>query len=162
MSNKIIDTTSSTIRYNINFLKDYSMLLKNTLKHGSELNLIQIKRLLESALIFSLNDDEFYQKLALKIATYILKYKTTYKSIPYLAQLIIVRLGDVPVISHMINNGDGDDYFSFNNESEYIIPYLQFPEILSTKKKNQVQIMNKKIQLTNFQKDRYEELNNGE
>ena len=162
MSNKIITTTSSTIRYNINFLKDYSMLLKNTLKHGSELNLIQIKRLLESALIFSLNDDEFYQKLALKIATYILKYKTTYKSIPYLAQLIIVRLGDVPVISHMIKNEDGEDYFSFNNESEYIIPYLQFPEILSTKKKNQIQIMNKKIQLTNFQKDRYEELNNGD
>ena len=54
-----------------------------------------------------------------------------------------------------------DEIQKINDDSEYIIPYLQFPEILSTKKKNQIQIMNKKIQLTNFQKDRYEELNNG-
>lgn len=68
MVSKVISVTSSSIYSEPDFKQDFIQLTKNEfITEKANLTEIQIKRLLESAAIFSLNDKEEHQQLALKI-----------------------------------------------------------------------------------------------
>lgn len=154
MVSKVISVTSSSIYSEPDFKQDFIQLTKNEfISEKTNLNEIQVKRLLESAAIFSLSDKEEHQQLALKISIFLLnQYKSQYKPLPFVVQLILTRLGDLPTISHMINIEDGGDYFSyFNGNLGESVSYLQFPEIAAKKTFNQVMVNDQKWNFTNFQ-----------
>ena len=114
----------------------------------------QIKRLLESASILCLSDNSNHQKIAFKITVFLLNsFKNEYKAIPYAAEIILTRLGDLPTIEHMFNEKDGQDSFSYFHEAENsVFAFLDFPEIYAKKILNQFEIFqNRKLTLTNFQ-----------
>lgn len=147
------------------FLNDFRQLTRIELAPNKEqLSDEQVHHLLESCSVLSLSDKEYHQKLAYKIAVYLMNQKKAeYKTVPLVAQLVLTRLGDLPTIDHMINNGDAPDYFS------YFSPYngtdgeadlglteasltVRFPEILERKTFNQMQIGHEQsLTLTNFQ-----------
>ena len=151
------------------FKKDFIQLTVNELGHRKEsLTEEQVSMLLETAFLFALNNGDIFQKMAFKIAVYLLKQCQTeeYPFVPFAVELILVRLGDLPTISSMIENQDGRDYFSYFTDEGYsydsLTTYMQFPEILAKKVTNQVELSNKELlNLTNFQSTIYSLLNMG-
>lgn len=123
----------------------------------------QIKRLVETASLFSLDDDKKYQKLAFKIAVYLLnQYQDQYQSLPLAVEIIMSRLGNIPTIYSMIENKHGRDFFSFykkeHNEQNYdtISTYIKFPEILVKQITNKKKINEEtSLTFTNFQAEIY-------
>lgn len=164
MVNKVISVTSSSIYENSEFKQDFIQLTKNEFGgQKNDLSELQIKKLLESAAIFSLSDKEDHQQLALKMAIFLLnQYKSQYKPLPFVVELILTRLGDLPTINHMINTEDGKDYFSFfNGTYDDSVSYLKFPEIAVKKTFNQVMIKDQKWNFTNFQSGIFFKLDEG-
>lgn len=126
---------------------------------------MQIKHLIETAALFALSRDENHRKLALKISLFLLElYKKEYDALPFAAELVLARMGDIPAIATMVNNEKYPDYFSFFSTAETyedeIISYIKFPEILIKKTANQVSIGNNQWQLTDFQIDVFYDLLN--
>jgi superfamily II DNA/RNA helicase len=139
------------------FQKDFALLTVNEFSEKrSPLAPQQIIQLLESSAVLSLSEEESHQKLAYKIAIYLLhRYSKKYDSIPFATQLILTRLGNLPAIDKMIKDKDGSDYFDFfSSEGEALNAslFFRFPEILEKKSFNRVQIANNRIlTLTDFQ-----------
>jgi hypothetical protein len=161
---ELITTVCEDICQNPQFRQDFSLLTRNEmfpdfLEESEE----QISRLLESSAILSLSTTEIHKKLAYKIAVYLLRqYRMQYKSVPFVTQLVLTRLGDLPVIEHMVNVKDAEDYFSFFSRSETIVSesklnpafFVEFPEVLTKKSFNQIQIgKGRPLSLTDFQSD---------
>jgi len=164
MASKVISVTSSSIYSEPEFKQDFIQLTKNEfVKDKTALSEEQIKKLLESAAIFSLSDKEEHQQLALKISIFLLnQYKSQYKPLPFVVELILTRLGDLPTINHMIGTEDGKDYFSyFNGGLDQSVSYLQFPEIARRKTFNQIMVNEQKWNFTNFQSNIFFELDKG-
>lgn len=163
---KIISELSTNIYNNPVFRTDYEKLAKFALTKKNELSLElnQIKRLMESASIFSLSNDSKHQKLAFKIAIFMLnKLGKDYSIIPVATELILTRLGDLPTLNHMYSETDGTDYFSYfhvNGTSDMSI--LKFPEVAAKKILNQFEIPEKaKWTLTDFQASIFHNLLSG-
>ncbi len=157
MTSKLVSKLALSIYDNSKFKNDFKDLIieKFSANKGVQLSELQIKKLLETASIFALNEDKdgIYQRLAFKISIFLLEiYRNNYPALPFVVQLILSRLGDLPTIRHMIERNDGKDLFSyFNGSDEDSIEHIQFPEILSTKTFNQIQIGNTEQNLTDFQ-----------
>lgn len=157
MENKLIISLCDRIYENPIFQEDFELLVKNELrtkKLENGFSSEQIKKLLESATIMSLSRDNTYQKLAFKIAIFLLRqYKNKYKSLPFVTELILTRLGDLPTISHMYEIKDGHDYFSFfHDATDNELSYFGLPEVLAKKILNQYEVDSKNTwNLTNFQ-----------
>jgi superfamily II DNA/RNA helicase len=148
------------------FVTDFLQLTRRELipEQTEQLSQQQIKRLLESSAVLSLSEEETHQKLAYKIALYLLNQRgTEFAAVRDVAQLALTRLGDLPVIYQMINSGQAEDrfaYFAFdtemiskvNSSEEMATLYLNFPEVLHRKIFNQVEIAEKTtVTLTDFQ-----------
>jgi len=155
---------SSDICRTAAFLSDFRQLTRNELApNGDALLDEQVQHLLESCSVLSLSDKEFHQKLAYKIAVYLLNQrKAEYKTVPLVAELVMTRLGDLPTIGHMVSNGDAPDYFSFfsRNGAKDEVDFglteaslaIRFPEILERKTFNQIRIGREHdLALTSFQ-----------
>jgi len=158
----IIGLLSDKIYENPLFQNDYNQLVKNELSTNETTRLLpdQVKRLAESAAILSMSDNRLHQKLAFKIAIFLLnKYKNEYKILPYFTELILTRLGDLPTISFMTSAEKGElDYFSYFptnpnsvNDEQIQNSLLTFPEVYAKKIFNQFEINEKTLTLTNFQ-----------
>jgi superfamily II DNA or RNA helicase len=173
MMEDIATVVSSDICRTLAFLDDYRRLTKMELAPNEEqLDDNQIKHLLESAAVLSLSSSEHHRKLAYKIAVYLLKqYKSEYPIVPFVVQLIMTRLGDLPTIHHMITSGDALDDFGYiqtYTQTDGANPSLsgtsvciRFPEVLEKKALNQIQIADRKVlTLTDFQAEVLRLLNN--
>lgn len=158
MVNELVNPLCTKIFSNSDFINDYERLskLEFTFKKTEEMTLSQqqIKKLVETAAIFSLSDKPDFQKLALKISILLLRqFKSKYANLPYALELILSRLGDLPTIRHMYQENDGKDYFSFFPESDnFELSFFKFPEIWERKILNQYQLGSEHfLNLTNFQ-----------
>lgn len=169
----IATLVSSDICRTLAFLGDYQQLTKRELApNDRRLDDDQIKHLLESAAVLSLSTSEDHRKLAYKIAVYLLnQYKSDYPIVPFVVQLIMTRLGDLPTIHHMITSGDALDDFGYiqtYTQTDGANPglsdtslYIRFPEVLEKKTLNQIQIAERKVlTLTDFQAEVLRLLNN--
>lgn len=114
MTSQIIDDACELILHDDEFVRDFIQLTRNEFSIfklntvAERLNEEQVSRLLETAALFSMNKNEVYQKLAFKIAIYLLRqYKDSYPAIRLVVQLVIARLGDLPTIRAIKENGDG-------------------------------------------------------
>ena len=140
MGNQLIKKSCKITFEHPQFKEDFIQLTRNELNPfqiKKYLTNTQIGKLLEAASLFALDVDKKYQKLAFKIAVYLLnQYKEEYPYLPLAVEIILSRLGNIPTIRSMIENKHGEDYFSyFQNDYEepnYITinTYLKFPEIL--------------------------------
>lgn len=159
MENTIIEKACHNTISDEKFVSDYIQLTTNELTpRQTDLTNEQISKLLKTASLFSLSDEDKYQKLAFKIAVYLLnQYRNQYDSIPYAVELILTRLGDLPAISSILKNGEGKDYFSYfgntDQSQDVLMSYLRFPEILAKKVTNIAAISGSKkpLVLTDFQ-----------
>lgn len=163
---EILTLASSDICKTPAFISDFQQLTRKELMPESvdQLNKDQVRHLLESCAVLSLSKSDSHWKLAYKIAVYLLnQQKAAYEVIPFVVQLVLTRLGDLPTIEHMINRGDAADDFGYfapfratpESESASLqMPnlYVRFPEILEKKIFNQIQIADKRtLTLTDFQ-----------
>lgn len=173
MKSSIFEQIGDTIRKNNKFKQDFGQLIRNEFPPRTEnitpLGLEQIKKLLETAAIFSLSHKDEHQKIALKISFFLLnQYKKSYPIVSYVAELVLTRLGDIPTIKHMLDSRDGNDYFSYfaeqdkENKTETSLLTLRnlisFPEILEKKVQNQFNISQREISFTDFQSSVYQNL----
>jgi len=162
----LVQSLCEDIISNSEFDYDYTQLLSTELKYSENqngLNSEQIKKLSESAAILALSDNSQHQHMAFKIVIFLMnQYGKQYKSIPFLAELILCRMGDLPTIKQIIDKKQGIDYFSFFNSSDSEIFDVKFPEILLKKIFNQFTILEKeKWSLTNFQSEVLRQLLSG-
>ncbi|MDG7006660.1 MAG: DEAD/DEAH box helicase [Nitrososphaerota archaeon] len=147
------------------FVSDFSRLTVReiTPQRAEQLNEDEIVRLLESSAILSLSEDESHQMLAYKIAVYLLsQYAEAYDSIPFVGQVVLTRLGDLPVIQQMVVKNEVPDFFSYFSRFNWdykgprgIDPssvLSNFPEAIQRKASNQQTIAGShKLSLTDFQ-----------
>jgi len=146
------------------FHDDFKQLTGNELApNGDGLSDDQVQHLLESCSVLSLSHEDYHQRLAYKIAVYLLRQKKEeYEIVPLVAQLVMTRLGDLPTIDYMVSNGDAPDYFHYfrrdGPEREMDLGLteagltIRFPEILERKAFNQIQIGREhSLVLTSFQ-----------
>jgi superfamily II DNA/RNA helicase len=184
MTGRIIEDACELILHEEEFIKDFVQLTRNEfsiLKTGTiaeRLNEEQVSRLLETAALFSLNKEEAYQKIAFKIAIYLLrKYRNSYPAVNLVVQLIITRLGDLPTIKAIRENGDGDDLFAYydypqNSEQTQqaanhplelsFASIFKFPEIITKKMTNRISMDNMRtLTLTDFKIKIYRLLHEG-
>lgn len=157
MNSKIITGATLNTFNNKQFKDDFKQLLLQRLNPTDDqiqLSEIQIKRLVETAGLFALHEDGLYQRIAFKIIVFLLEiYKIKYKPLPYLVQLILSRMGDLPTIQYMIEREDGKDFFAYfehQYENNQVVK-MQFPEVMTTKVFNQVTIGGKRQSFTDFQ-----------
>jgi ATP-dependent helicase YprA (DUF1998 family) len=160
MENEIIERACANTLSNREFLKDYIQLARDELTYNNEkrMTTARISKMLKAASLFSLSNNERNQKLAFKIAVYLLnQYRKEYDAIPYAVEIIITRLGDIPAIKSMLTNNEGKDYFSYFGKTTFsedlLASYLRFPEILAKKVTNVARVSgtSKPIGLTDFQ-----------
>jgi superfamily II DNA/RNA helicase len=118
----------------------------------------QIKHLIEASAVLSLSEVENHKKLAYKIAVYLLQqYGNRVEAIPFVAELVLTRLGDLPSINFMITKGGSQDYFSYFSSADNTISFnshlfVRFPEVLEKKAFNHITLSDKrKLNLTDFQ-----------
>ena len=114
MTSNLVTTLTDNIYHNTAFQKDYrDLLLLNFADSESSLSALQIKRLIESASALALNQNDVkFQKIAFKIAIFLLEtVRNKYDFLPYLSQIILARLGDLPTIQHMITTGNSKEIF---------------------------------------------------
>lgn len=168
MSNKLITPLCSRIFSNPSFFNDYKQLVRREFTLEGEVinsfSVEQIKRLVETAVIFSLSDSPNFQKISLKISILLLRqFKTKYKNLARPIELILSRLGDLPTIRHMYLEKDGRDYFSYFDEAKnFDLSFLKFPEIFEMKIFNQYEISSElPLNLTNFQSEVFHNLLKG-
>lgn len=142
------------------FKDDFVKLTKNELARTAQESLSEarVKRLLESSAIFSLSREPRHGKLAYKIVIFLLHQAgVQYATIPFITQLVLARLGDLPSIQYMVKNEGFSDYFQyFSMEQPQSVEalqrwYVQFPEILKKKIYNQVTFGNATLNFTDFQ-----------
>lgn len=164
MASKLITMISNKTFDDQRFQNDYKLLIRSTLLNQGNLASAQIDKLLKTAGIFSLSENENYQKLSAKIALFLIsKYRNDHPSIPFLAETILTRLGDLPTIRHIVDRKHGKDFFSFFNELALPLEYyLKFPEIGTRKFFNQILIGDKIAHFTNFQSRIFNGLKNGD
>lgn len=162
MTNKLIDVLSEETHANSKFKADYITLVKSVLDDGEKLEKSQIMKLLKTAAIFSLHDDEKYKNHATKIIAFLLKEYRETEPVPFLAEIILTRLGDLPTISYMIKEKHGDDIFSYFGESniDYGNP-IHFPEVIMRKAYNQKKIGSEISSFTDFQTQIFHWLDDG-
>lgn len=155
MTSKVLASLVDSIYNNIDFRKDYDDLILSKFIADSPISYSQIQRLIESASILALNEnDGKFQKIAFKIAIFLLETtKDKHEFMPFISQFILARLGDLPTIKHMILTEHVRDYFSFFEKfgNEVNMNYIQFPEIATSKIFNQVKIGGTEHNLTDFQ-----------
>lgn len=155
MTSKLLTDLVDSIYNNSNFREDYDDLILSKFTENHPISNSQVKRLIESASILALNEnDGKFQKIAFKIAIFLLEtLKNKQEVMPFISQYILARLGDLPTIKHMISTEHMEDYFSFfePSEKESNVNYLQFPEIVTSKIFNQVNIGGIEHNLTDFQ-----------
>jgi len=163
---KLMTNVSSDICDSPEFRTDFEQLTRREFAQDFEqiLSESQLKRLLEASAILSLSDNDNHLKLAYKSAVYLLKqYELSYPSLSLVIELILTRLGDLPAIRHVVDSGDGEDYFRyFENVQQSDLRQnigglsvsTRFPEVLKKKIFNQVITSKERIlSLTDFQAD---------
>lgn len=158
INNNIISKSCEITVNNDLFLDDYIKLIKNEFSNEKEkFDYLQIKRLLESAGLLSLSTDNKHKQIASKISCYILnQYSHEYPALPFIVEIILTRLGDLPVIYSMIDNKKYVDYFKFfspeSTSIENIVEVItKFPEVFYKKITNQSEIQGKLLSFTDFQ-----------
>ena len=162
MTNLFIEQLSDKIMKNREFRTDYEEAIKSQLNQTEEnkLTKVQIKRLIETASIFSLHDDMIFKKLALKISyTLILKYGFKHNHLYSAAEIIFSRLGDFPTVQYMHNQNSTKKYSKL--EDSFLYNSLVFPEIFLKKVKNQYKIKSQELLFTDFQTKVFFALKNG-
>jgi len=168
MSENVIARACDLTLKNDQFQQDFIQLVKEELTSNScNLTSNQVTNLLETASLFSLNNQDNYKKIASKIAIFLLNnYSESFDNIPFITELVLTRLGDLPIIYSMIKNEGYEDYFSYyklkteietstelqNKESNEFLSYFRFPEIINKKIQNQKELPNGELlTLTDFQ-----------
>lgn len=161
----IYDELSSEIMVKQEFKDKYQALLKHQYigtRDEAQLELEEIKFLLQVASIFSQSSDEFKQ-IAYKIASIIsLNYSDDYDQLNRIVQYIFISLGQLPVVSKNIADGY-PDYFSIYSDSDIPFNPMQFKAVLFKQIFNQIPIEFdlKTIYLTDFQRKIYSSLSQG-
>ncbi len=169
----LLTESADAISANPRFLDDFKALTSGELSpvKAEPLDEKAIVRLLETSAIMSFSEREAHQKLAYKIVIYLLsKYSGDYGSIPFVGQLVLSRLGDIPVIKQMIEHDKVPDYFSYfdghqeteadsKRDGQSLV--LRFPEVIEKKTFNQVTIAGNRLDLTDFQYGILDQLRNG-
>jgi hypothetical protein len=160
VENSIIEKACYNTVRNERFVSDYVRLTTNELTADYQIKLTvdQVSKLLKTASLFSLSRDDKYQKLAFKIAVYLLsQYRKEYDSIPYAIEIILTRLGDIPAIASILKNEEGKDYFAFfgktDDSQDILESYIRFPEVMAKKVTNIAKTagISKSLALTDFQ-----------
>jgi hypothetical protein len=156
LNNSIIELACSNTLNNEHFQQDYIQLTKSELTNYTEvLTIDQVEKLLQTASLFALSERETFRKIAYKIVVYLLNgpYSTEYPSLPLAYEVIFCRLGCLPAIKAMVKINKAKDYFGYypefnldksTNNLDTFSTYLKFPEVISKKVTNQVQISDKK------------------
>src|SRR5262245_47548726 len=115
MSSDLITLASGDICKDPDFLSDFEHLTTIELSQTSAQPLtdLQVRRLLESVAVLSLSAEESHQKLAYKIAVFLLNQRRgEVGPIPFITELVLTRLGDLPVIRQMVDDKI-QDYFGY-------------------------------------------------
>lgn len=159
MNNDFYNNLSSRIIENDEFKLEYEKLQRIALSRGSakeRLIFEEIKRLVQSAAIFSMSDYELQQAISYKIAVFTLgvtKEKfAPLNSFDKIVELILIRLGNFPAVQHLIEQEKAPDYFSLfdtNNENDFN-PFI-WKEIIIKKIENYFELKGKTIYFTDFQ-----------
>ena len=146
------------IANNSKFIDDYKVLLTSSIyKKTSRLSVKQIKRLMESSAIFSLNNNANFQKLSLKICYMILeKYGNDHQLLYRASEIILSRLGNLPSIKQIYENNT-----VFPTLKKYTLHELiKFPEIVNKQISNKKIINEIPLYMTDFQSYVYDKLCN--
>lgn len=165
MNYTIYDELSREIIQKHDFKMKYEALLKHQhigTKDEVQLELDDIKILLQIASIFSNSFDEFKQ-IAYKIASIIsLNYSDKYDQLNKIVQYIFISLGQLPVVRKNIEDGY-PDYFSIYSDTNIPFNPMQFKSVLLKQIINQIPIEldHQTIYLTDFQRKIYSSLNQG-
>lgn len=164
MNNNFYLFLSNRIFSNDLFKEDLETLFYNQFSRSNSMTDKMVKRLLETAAIFSLSPNELHHTLSFKIAIFLWsQFNSKYQGMSFLMQLILARLGDLPTMEFLIKNEDLKDYFFFFEEEKEksYIRYLHYPEVLDKKIINQYDFSNQKWNFTNFQAMVYSSLLKG-
>ncbi len=167
MSVPLFEHLAGKTFHDMRFKADYLQLLKLRFSEGNNepITGTQIKKLMETAALFALSDEENHKKLALKIAFFLFElYKDEYTALPLATEIVLARMGDIPAISTMIEYDDQPDYFSFFEDQENmeeIRAYLKFPEVLAKKTVNYAEVGTRHYLLTDFQTAIFQDLRDG-
>ncbi|USL44379.1 DEAD/DEAH box helicase [Priestia megaterium] len=137
------------------FIKDYELLLSegfkksfSLFKEDSQLSLLSLKRLLESATIFSTTEEKEYKEAAYKIAiNSLLLFKDNLENLHELIEFIMLRLGNFPAIDLMSKKGLKSD------AHDKTLPFLSVVESIQKTQENTLQIKDNSFKLTDFQKE---------
>lgn len=165
MKYTIYDELSRDIIQKRDFRMNYEALLKHQYlgtRDEAQLELDDIKILLQIASIFSNSFDEFKQ-IAYKIASIIsLNYSDKYDQLNKIVQYIFISLGQLPVVRKNIEDGF-PDYFSIYSDTDIPFNPMQFKSVLLKQIINQIPIEfnHQTIYLTDFQRKIYSSLNQG-
>lgn len=159
MNNDFYNNLSSRIIENDEFKLEYEKLQQIALSRGSakeKLSFEEIKRLVQSAAIFSMSDYELQQAISYKIAVFTLGVTkenfAPLNSFDKVIELILIRLGNFPAVQHLIEQEKAPDYFSLfdtNNENDFN-PFI-WKEIIIKKIENYFELKGKTIYFTDFQ-----------
>ena len=157
MNNKLNDALCADVITNSEFIDDYKMLLKSSIYKNKplKLSLKQIKRLVESSAIFSLNNKSNFQKLSLKICYMILEKHGVEHPLLYRAsEIILSRLGNLPSIEKIYEKNTMPSELKKYNLYELI----KFPEIRKKQISNKIIINDVPLSMTDFQSKVYDKL----
>lgn len=159
MKNDFYNSLSSIIIETDEFKVEYEKLQRIALSRDSakeRLTFEEIKRLVQSAAIFSMSDYELQQAISYKIAVFTLGVtKENFESLnsfDKVIELILVRLGNFPAVQHLIEQEGSPDYFSIfdtNNENDFN-PFI-WKEVSIKKINNYFELKGKTIYYTDFQ-----------
>ncbi|MFW6046795.1 MAG: DEAD/DEAH box helicase, partial [Candidatus Woesearchaeota archaeon] len=137
------------------FKEDYNQLLTIAQYNPDNKNLgsEQIKKLLQTASILSLTNKDNHQKIAYKIAVFILEtQKENLDEIYKIIQVIFLRLGNFPAIQRLIKEENYPDYFSlFEEDGITSFNPLIWKEVIHKRTENNFELNDKKFYFTNFQ-----------
>lgn len=128
-----------------------------------QLDVEEIKFMLQCASIFSHSSIDEFKQISYKIASTIsLHYSTQYDQLNSIVQYIFISLGQLPVVKK--NTDDGNiDYFSVYSESEIPFNPIKFRDVLIKQITNQLPVKfdDKPVFLTDFQSELFDNLDMG-
>lgn len=164
MKPNIYSSISQKIFQSDEFSSDLELLFRCQFTNDRQLKNYNVKRLLETAAVFSLSNDEKHQTLSFKISVFLMnQLDESYNALPFLIQLILIRLGDLPTLEFLISNEYSVDYFGmFVEETKSQIKYLSYPEVISKRIFNRIEFLNIKWNFTDFQIKIFDSLNSGQ
>jgi superfamily II DNA/RNA helicase len=153
-TSSIYDDLSRVIVANEDFTADARVLLQSSLSNlNQELTAEMLRRVLQTAAIFACSTDEKHKALAQRIASLIIEKFPGDKVLTAASELVLLRLGNFPMLEMSIRTYGRDDIYSiYDGTQSHLTPSLATEVALKTCS-NEVEVAKRPFLLTDFQSE---------